>query len=135
MMALRTAAERDNLARRPRVRTAARTLIGSRCRQCGGRSWPGRAICHRCGSPEVQDIALADTGILQTFTTVHVARPGLPVPYVLGEVLLDDGVRVYAHVRALAGDARVPLAVRTCFADRDDAVPPFWFEPASAPDV
>lgn len=131
-MALGDATERPDLPDRPRWSTAERTLFGSRCRDCDTRSWPGRAICHRCGSARLEDIPLADAGTLQTYTTVHVQRPGLEVPYILGQVLLDDGVRLYAHVRGLADDARVPLRVRVCFAPDEAALPIFWFEPDSA---
>ena len=129
-MELRRAVERMNFGERPRYRTDAREVIGSECQDCHVRSWPGRAICHRCGSPCVEDVVLAGRGTVQTYTVVHVARPGLDVPYVLGLVILDDNVRLYAHLRNMPPDVRLPCPVSVNFAADRHAVPPFWFEPA-----
>ncbi|MBS1881886.1 MAG: OB-fold domain-containing protein [Actinobacteria bacterium] len=128
-MELSSAAERQNFTARPRYDATAGVLIGSECADCGLRSWPGRGICNRCGSPRLEQVALAPAGSLQTYTTVHVARPGLAAPYLLGQVRLDDGVRVHAHLRGLAADAHVPLRVRLAFAADLETVPPFHFEP------
>jgi uncharacterized protein len=114
---------------RDRVDRDAGRLVGTRCRSCGSHSWPGRAICHRCGSADGEHAALSPEGSVVTYTTVHVPRPGLEPPYVLGQVDLPEGVLVFAHLRNLAADARVPIRVRIVMAPEADAVPPFWFEP------
>jgi uncharacterized OB-fold protein len=129
-VSLGAAAERPARGVRPRVRRSPTALVGSACRACGVRSWPGRAVCHRCGSPELEEVELARTGVLETYTTVHVARPLLAAPYVLGQALLDDGVRVYAHVRGLAPDASAPRRIQVAFAGDGDGLPLFWLEPA-----
>ena len=58
-----------------------------------------------------------------------VPRPGLATPYVLGQVDLDDGVRIFAHGRGLTDEHRVPVPVRLVLSDEPAAVPPFVFEP------
>jgi uncharacterized protein len=124
---LTRAADRAFFAERPRIDRAAGVLVGSECRPCGTRSWPGRAVCQRCGSADLTDVKLARGGVLTTYTTVRVARPPLDAPYVLGHVTLDDGVILYAHVRDLADGAaaggRVSVAVSALQGD----VPAFWF--------
>lgn len=105
------------------------TLVGSRCRHCGAASWPERAICFRCGSADLDHVAFSAHGQLLTYTTVWIPRPGIAPPYTLGLVRLDDGVSVFAHLRALPAEARVPLAVRLILAPDEGAIPPFWFEP------
>lgn len=104
-------------------------LIGSRCESCGTVSWPARAICHHCGSPDCAELELSPEGSLVTYTTVWVARPNLPAPYTLGQVDLPEGVRVFVHVHGLADGMLVPTPVRLVRAEEHDTVPPFWFEP------
>src|SRR5207249_650862 len=84
-------------AERPRLDRETDRLVGSRCTDCGAGSWPGRAVCHRCGSTAVQEWALPPEGRLLSVTTVRVPKPGLESPYVIGEVELAEGLRVYAH--------------------------------------
>jgi uncharacterized OB-fold protein len=69
-------------------------------------------------------------GDLITYTTVHVARPGLEVPYTLGQVSLPDGPLVFGQVRGMSGEPALPLRVRLALSS-DPAVPGpwYWFEP------
>jgi hypothetical protein len=127
-MELTAALEQPNVGDRPRFKRDTGVLVGSLCGSCGRRFWPARAVCPACQSAQVGPVELAAAGRLITFSTVWVARPGLDAPYVLGQVELDDGVRLFAHVRELpepsAGDR-----VRLVFGTDDSDVPPFWLEP------
>ena len=76
----------------------------------------------------MEDVLLSDEGLLVTFSTVWVPRPGLTTPYVVGQVDLVDGVRVFAHGRGDFRHVQVPCAVRLVIAAERDAVPPFCFE-------
>jgi hypothetical protein len=114
---------------RPRIDREAGRLLGSRCAECGSVSWPGRPVCQRCGAAAARRLVLSDEGTLITYTTVWVPRPGLPVPYVLGQVDLVDGVRIFAHGQGLTDRHTVPLPVRLVVRADPDAVPPFVFEP------
>jgi uncharacterized protein len=117
---------------RDRVDRDAGRLVGTRCKSCEAVSWPGRAICHRCGSADGEPATLSAEGKVVTYTTVHVPRPGLEPPYILGQVDLPEGVLVFAHLRNLPDGTRVPVPVRIVMAPEADAVPPFWFEPMEA---
>ncbi len=130
-MELIDAADATPFLERDRVDTDLNVLVGSRCERCGACSWPGRAVCSRCGSAAVGQAPLPPTGALTSYTTVHVARPGLEAPYVLGQVDLGDGAMVFAHVRGLTACAVVPLPVRTVLDEDPAAVPRFWFEPSA----
>ena len=116
---------------RRRIDTASGELIGSECQNCSARSWPGRAICSRCGSDDISFNPLPRIATLLSFTKVWVPRPGLTVPYVLGQVSFGHGATVFAHVRELSEEARVPLAVSLVLSPNPDQVPSFWFEPTS----
>jgi uncharacterized OB-fold protein len=120
------------LAERRKLDRAARKLIGTRCRQCLAVSWPGRAVCNRCGSPDTAELVLSDRGSLITCTTVWVARPGLAPPYTLAQVDLENGVRVFAHARRIDAAMSVPMPVHMVVNPDSDAVPAFWFEPLEA---
>lgn len=115
-------------AERPRTDRLGQSLVGSRCSACEATSWPARAICQQCGQAATETAHFGPAGTLISFTTVWVPRPGLEVPYTLGQVVVKDGPAVFGHVRGLPGDARTPLNVTLHVAD-DDVVPPFWFEP------
>ena len=114
---------------RPRADREQNRLIGTRCNECNVPSWPGRAICHHCGSPDLATETFSATGRLTTHTTVHVPLPGLEAPYMLGQVQLDDnGPSVFGQVRGLPADAAVPCTVTTALGD-PVATPWYWFEP------
>jgi hypothetical protein len=114
---------------RPRFDPERGLLIGSRCSECGARSWPARAACAHCGSVAVHEAPLPRKGSLTSYTVVWVARPGLETPYVLGQADFGDGASVFAHVRGLPPDARVPTPVRAVISADASAVPRFWFAP------
>lgn len=117
---------------RARFDPVAGVLVGSRCAECGARSWPARAVCARCGSVAVAESPLPPEGSLLSFTTVWVARPGLSTPYVLGQADFSDGATVFAHVRGLDPDTRVPTPVRAVISADESAVPRFWLTPDGA---
>lgn len=111
---------------RPRFDAQAGVLIGSRCSECGARSWPARAACARCGSVAVSESPLPRQGQLVSYTSVWVARPGLSTPYVLGQAEFGDGASVFAHVKGLDREVRLPTPVRAVFSADESAVPRFW---------
>ena len=116
-------------ASRPRVDAERRVLVGSRCAECGTLSWPARAICNRCGDASLELTDLPTEGTLLAYTTVWVARPGLEPPYVLGQVNLGRGARLFAHVRSLHEAEPVPVQVRLAVPAPGTEPIEFWFEP------
>ncbi|GAA4552357.1 Zn-ribbon domain-containing OB-fold protein [Amycolatopsis samaneae] len=114
-------------AKRPRDNGNA--LTGSRCGRCGAASFPARAVCHRCGTAAPAAHTFAATGVLLTHTTVHVPRPGLPAPYTLGQVALDDdGPVVFGRVTTDGAEPATGMAVRVRVG-AEGATPRYWFEP------
>lgn len=75
-------------------------LEAARCRPCGTLSFPPRHRCLDCGSEgDTTAVPLPRRGSVYTATTIRVPVPGLPVPYSLVIVELDDvGVRVLARI-------------------------------------
>jgi uncharacterized OB-fold protein len=78
------------------------------------------------------EVAFGPQGNLVTHTTVWVGRGALEPPYVLGQVKLDDGPLVFAHLRRLEQGAIVPLRVNLVVPGVAASMPSFWFEPADS---
>jgi uncharacterized OB-fold protein len=93
-------------------------LVGTRCNSCGRTMIGTRIVCSQCVSTDVARVALPTTGVLYSFTRLHVGGDGVRP---LGYVDLDDDVRTLADIREgdipLEPGIRVELGV-----DGDD-----WF--------
>jgi uncharacterized protein len=93
-------------------------LTTTRCRACRHLTFPPRLLCPDCWGRDVEWTGLSGHGILRSFTEVWSA-PGVfaaEVPYVLGLVDLEEGIRCLARIDARYDDLRVDqpmvLAVR-----------------------
>jgi uncharacterized OB-fold protein len=87
-------------------------LVAGTCKACGALSFPRAAVCPSCLSEDIGTTNLASEGVLYSFATVHQAPKQWIVPYNLGYVDLDDGVRVLAHIEgvpAIGGRVRLGL--------------------------
>ena len=109
-------------------------LLTTRCRRCAGLTFPPKAICPHCWSEELDLEQIAPTGVLRSFTEVWAAPAPFAgdVPYVLGIVDLDAGVRCAARVTGRfeehVCDERVELRPQPA-----SPVPLFVFERAGGP--
>lgn len=83
-------------------RLRAGEICGSRCRACGHTSFPPRADCRRCLSPDFELVPVSGRGRLWTWTRITAAPRGFEAyaPYVLGVVELEDGGRALAPLGA-----------------------------------
>lgn len=77
-------------------------LMGSKCRACGHASFPPRADCEACLSPDFELVPVTGRGRLWTWTRITAAPRGFEAyaPYVLGVVELEDGGRALAPIGA-----------------------------------
>jgi uncharacterized OB-fold protein len=75
-------------------------LLASRCRECGRIWFPQRRRCAVCAEETVEATTLPTTGVLTSFTELRraTAYSAVKAPYILGEVTLDPGVRIYTVV-------------------------------------
>jgi uncharacterized protein len=75
-------------------------LIAGRCNPCARHHFPRSLTCPYCGSSEVADSLLDDTGTLWGWTTVTAPPPGYrgDVPYGFGVVELPEGIRVVSRI-------------------------------------
>ncbi|MDX3103776.1 Zn-ribbon domain-containing OB-fold protein [Nonomuraea angiospora] len=93
--------------------TARGELLIRRCRACGAHSAPQARTCPRCASPELSWTAAAGTGLVVSWSVVHVK--GGP-PFVVGIVELDEEPWVQAQIVEVAPeDVYGGMRVRVAF--------------------
>ncbi len=73
-------------------------LMASRCAACGQRSFPPRADCERCLSPEFEWVEISGRGRLLTWSRISAAPAGFEqfAPYTVAMLELADGGRALA---------------------------------------
>jgi uncharacterized OB-fold protein len=78
-------------------------LLGSHCPRCNRLQFPRAAVCPDCLGATVEQ-ELGSRGRIYTYTVVRTKPPlGLPAPYAVGYVDLEDcGLRVFALLDASA---------------------------------
>jgi len=71
-----------------------------RCLKCQALFFPRRLICPECGNREFKTERLSGRGTLLTFTVTEVAPQGFEdqIPYAVGIVEMDEGVRVMGQI-------------------------------------
>lgn len=72
-------------------------LVAQECTSCAARFFDRRNACASCGREDFAAVDIARSGVLRSFTIVHVAAQGVPVPFVAG-VVDCDGTSVRGNV-------------------------------------
>jgi uncharacterized OB-fold protein len=72
-------------------------LVAQECAKCGARFFGRHNACAGCFATEFKAVRIPNEGILETFTIVAQAAPGIPVPFVAG-VIDAGGTPVRANV-------------------------------------
>jgi len=72
-------------------------LVAHECTSCGARFFDRRNACASCFETTFKDVDVPTDGVLESFTIVSFAAPGIPVPFVAG-VIDCDGTSVRANV-------------------------------------
>ncbi len=100
-------------------------LVAGRCKGCGALSFPKAPVCTECLGQDMATTHLAHRGKLYSYSVVHQAPKGWDVPYALGYVDLEDGMRVLAHIEGDAAgigiDGPVALGVAKVGSDAQGA--------------
>ncbi len=112
-------------------------LVAHECTTCQARYFDRRNACAKCFATEFAMVDLSTDGVVNTFTIVALAAPGIPVPFV-SAVVDCDGTPVRANIinvepspDHVATGMRVSLATYSIGADDNgtEAIG-FGFEPA-----
>ena len=75
-------------------------LIGQMCVSCGRTAFPRSGVCSSCGSEDLEEVNLAHTGRVLTWTVVLNPPDGYQkyTPYVVALVELEDKVRILTQL-------------------------------------
>lgn len=73
-------------------------LVGGHCAGCGRKFFPEKRHCPGCGADTISAVELSRRGLLYSYSTIHAAPRGFRVPYTVGFVDLEDGVRVFGQI-------------------------------------
>ncbi len=104
-------------------------LLIKRCRDCGEHHHYPRAICPHCFSANTEWVAAKGTGSIHTCS---VLRRGVPVPYCIAYVTLDEGVSMMTNIVDCDLDAvRIGQRVKVVFTPTDGGPPVPMFAPAA----
>jgi uncharacterized OB-fold protein len=94
-----------------------------RCRDCGKTQYHYRALCCHCWSDRVDDLPSTGRGTVWTYSVVYRNNtPGYSekVPYVVGLVELEGGVKVFGNILVGAPeDVSIGTPVQVTFAKAD----------------
>lgn len=91
-------------------------LVGSLCPSCKTRVFPPRDFCPACDSEDAPiPVVLAPVGTVHSYTIVRQAPGGRVVPYTLGLVDLEDGVRVFAQLDETPESIDIGMQVQLIF--------------------
>jgi uncharacterized protein len=73
-------------------------LRAQACRSCGAEFLTRHNSCSRCGNRTFREVRLPRTGVLESFTIIHRAPPGIPTPYVSAVARFGESVYVKARL-------------------------------------
>ena len=106
---------------------AAGKLLLKHCRDCGAWHHYPRAICPHCFSANTEWREAKGRGTIYTYS---VLRRGVPVPYCIAYVTLEEGVSMLTNVVDCDLDAvRIGQRVRVVFKPSDGGAPVPMFAP------
>ncbi|CAN5135864.1 hypothetical protein BH10PSE13_BH10PSE13_22540 [soil metagenome] len=105
-------------------------LMIARCADCRTYVHPPIPFCPRCESRNVTPEAVSGRGKITTFTINHKQwMPGLPVPYVLALVEIDEdpAVRIPTNILGLAPeDVAIDMPVEVFFEQVEEVFVPLF---------
>jgi uncharacterized OB-fold protein len=108
-------------------------LAGGCCGACGALSFPRAQVCVECLSENIKISAMSEYGVLYSYSIVRVGRPQDKVPYAVGYIDLENGIRLFSHfsdIAALEIDLPVSIKVKPA-GESEDGAPlyQFWAAP------
>ena len=110
-------------------------LYFQRCRDCGTKRFPPRAVCPACLSSSTEWVRASGRGTVYSFTVTYQNQaPGFreELPYVLAVVELAEGPRLMTNlVECVPETVRIGMAVEVVFDDVTAEVTLAKFRPAA----
>lgn len=101
-----------------------------RCGDCETFIHPPRPVCRNCLSENVAPVAVAGTGVVDTFTVNYQKwHPAMEVPFVIARVAIDGAPGVYLTTNIVGcevDDVDIGDKVRVTFLQQDDVYLPLF---------
>ena len=129
---MRILPEPDDSSRAYWAAAARGELVIQRCRGCRALVHPPRSECPRCAATELPAERVSGRGTVHSFTIGHHAASGIPTPFALVLVELEEqpGLRVLANLLDCPLDQiRVGMRVAVTFEDVGGGVTLPQFKP------
>lgn len=108
------------------------------CSSCSGLIHPPKPVCPRCRSHELRLRDVSGRGTLFGFTVSHRFQlPGLPAPYVVAQVALEEDPRVKLTTRVVEaepGDLQLGMRMEVVFERVEDVWLPLFRPAAEQPE-
>lgn len=81
-------------------------LEATKCLKCSKIHYPPRVICDKCGSRNLERIALSGKGKILTYAIQHVVFSGFReyTPLMFAIILLEEGVKVLGQLTDISPD-------------------------------
>ena len=75
-------------------------IVGQRCPSCSNVYVPPRGCCAKCGVVTEEEVELPPTGVIESFTIVHLPIPGSPIepPIISANIVLDGADIACMHL-------------------------------------
>jgi len=88
-------------------------LMGSRCRKCGAVTFPPRADCGECLSPDFEFVEYSGKAVLHTYSRIDTAPTGFEdvVPYTIGVADLKESGRLLAWIGDTIKDEEIVIGM------------------------
>jgi uncharacterized OB-fold protein len=105
-------------------------LLVGKCHACGEYHFYPRTLCPHCFSERTEWVPAKGTGVIYTYSTLH---RGVPEPYTIAYVTLDEGVSMMTNIVDFDAVAlRIGARVRLVFKPAEDGTPVAMFSPLGA---
>lgn len=102
-------------------------LVG-KCKACGELHYYPRRLCPHCFSDQTEWIPAKGGGSIYTYSTMH---RGVPIPYTIAYVTLDEGVTVLTGIVDFApGSLKIGQKVKAVFKQAEGGATVPMFAPA-----
>ncbi|MFX1318737.1 MAG: Zn-ribbon domain-containing OB-fold protein [Promethearchaeota archaeon] len=108
-------------------------LLSTKCKSCGKKFMPPRFTCP-CGGEDLEWFEEKPEGTLYTWSIVHFAPDGIAkqvnVPYPLGVIEFEDGLKLAAHLKGLTSKPKVGMKVKVVPQELDNGNLAYFIKPA-----
>ncbi|MHA2250580.1 MAG: Zn-ribbon domain-containing OB-fold protein [Candidatus Kariarchaeaceae archaeon] len=129
---------RNLVAENWRLERSRYAIVGNRCKDCQIYYFPGKQICVKCNSEELNEYHFSGRGKIVEWTKIHDPARGfeLYTPLYYGIIKLEEGVKISVQFtsvedeRELEPGKETKMVFRKLFEDGDQGIVTYGFKAA-----